>query len=127
MRTLHQNLVPFLLLKFEVDQQVNRDVCILKHLKEPALGAVTDRRELGSDHFNSGIGVEEDALLDSLDGLVAELAVEEGIFPRVFDLSGLTIEVLDLHLVLGQGGGLAAAQLLDRSHLLRGIQISDKN
>lgn len=58
---------------------------------------------------------------------MAELAVEEGIFPRVFDLSGLTIEVLDLHLVLGQGGGLAAAQLLDRSHLLRGIQISDKN
>lgn len=81
MWAFHQNLVSFFLFILKVDQQVDRNVSILKHLKQSTLGSVSNRHVLGAHHLDSGISVEQDALLNPFDRLISELAVEESVFP----------------------------------------------
>jgi hypothetical protein len=109
MWAFHQNLVSFFLFILKVDQQVDRNVSVLKHLKQSTFSSISNRHILGAYHLDSGVSVEQNALLNPFDGLISELAVEQSVFPSVLDISRFTVEMADFHLVLGKSSGLAAA------------------
>ena len=112
--------------ELSLDEQVDWDVGILEETEEADLGAVADWDVGGGVHLDSGVAVEEDGVLDALDALVGELAVEEGVLSGVLDSSSFAVELGDPHVVPGDRAGLAAADLLDTTHLLWSIELPDE-
>ena len=62
--------------KFLLDQKMNWNISILQEFEKSNFSSVSDWNESSSFHFNSGRAVEENTLLDELEGDVAQLAVQ---------------------------------------------------
>jgi len=106
---------------------MNRYVSILEELEKCDLCSVTDGHERGHIHLNLGFTVVQDSLLDSGQGIWAKLAIEKSVFPGILNSLLLAKEFSHLHLVLGDGPRLAAANLVNSSHLLWGIELAHQN
>jgi hypothetical protein len=107
---------------------VDGDFSLLEELDESDFSAVSNWDvESLVVHFDSGFAVEEDALLDELDDVVGEFAVEEGVLSAVFDESALTVELGHFHVVLSQSACFAGADLLNAAHDLWGVKVLDQD
>lgn len=110
--------------ELSLDQQMHWDFSVLEESQKSDLSAVAHRHIGCCIHLDSGFAVVEDAILDTLQCLGTELAVEERILSGVLDKTTFALELDNFHIVSGNGTCLTAADLLDSSHPFWSIQLS---
>lgn len=103
------------------------DISILQELKKSNFGWVANWNVGSGIHLNSSGAVEKDTLLDEFKGDISQLTVEESVLSRVFDLLVLAKELGDLHVTRGNCAGLTNENLVDLTHLLRGVELLDED
>jgi len=84
--------------EFLLDKKVDRDISILQEFKESDFSGVTNWNVSSSIHLNSSRAVEQDTLLNEIQGLLAKFAMKKGVLSCVFDLFVFAEELRHFHI-----------------------------